>query len=176
MILNGVLLYISYNSSDYESFISIALNGEVKESYIRIPDELDRLYERFQKLGIDDSNVEWCIVSDIEAPTWDYDEALCSHGYNLTHSIKLDEDALCDLMTRCFKGQFHVSKSKDDHKQGTSDIKIMFPYGNSSRIRSEPVIREEELLKKAQAILESDGAEKTTLAKIIEEKYKRIGR
>lgn len=175
MVLNSVLLYISYIESDYECYISIAINEDLKASYIQIPFDTDQLYEVLQKSELNDDDISWCIVSDVSAPEWNYVEDFRDHGYNLIHSLRIDEDSLCDMMTKCFGGRYCICESASNSNQGIKEIKVLFP-SNSLAEKDDIPGAPEELLKKVEIILASDSPEKTELARIIEEKFKRMER
>lgn len=170
--MNSVLLYVRYDEDSLESYITASVNGEKVANFIRIPDELNYLREALENSEIA-NNAEWCAVADAAAPDWDLVEFMRSNGYE-ARLMNIDGEQLCALISECFGGSYCIGEYGD--LQGT-EIKLLYHVETTNTHESSPEPKiQDELLEKAKVILASESSEKTSLARIIEEKYKRIGR
>ena len=161
-----VLIYISYDSIDHINCFNLSINNNLVCEEVPI-ERSDELFLKCNEIQISKTETQWCIVSDVEASKWDYEAEICSYGYTL-NPYNTSWEELYKIMDEVFNCNCIISTNDDKTKRR---IKIIYP---DSLINSKTDKSQEEAVNVATRVL--DGAGMTELARIIREKYERIGK
>lgn len=165
--MNTVLIYLVYEPSEYDTYVSIAVNNEKKASYIRLADESEQIFDVLNNEDLSDRETEWCVVADLEAKDCDFAELFRSNGYPMTNRAEIGPETICDTMTRVFGGSYCLCDSEEECEPGKRAICIV----NAKAYHPEPQkINPDDLAEKPN----SNTIDSTDLARIIIEKYNRI--
>ncbi|MCI9105723.1 MAG: hypothetical protein HFG57_07160 [Lachnospiraceae bacterium] len=168
--MDKLLIYISYAQYDYTNYFNLAINDDLVIEYYS-EDKIDDLFEVIIEKENEMKSFEMCVVQDEDALEWDYLMAFQKHGIGTCPVSSKDPEQLCQIMNALFGGEYKVS-SKDD---ASNKKLINIVYSGYCALQKDSC-ETGEALRKAEEILNHGGEEMTELARIIEEKYERMGR
>lgn len=163
--MSRYLIYVFYDSFEYVNYYNLVCDDEVIIESCPI-ENIENLFDVIIK---ETSTFELIILQEKNASSWDYKSEFLKYNIIVKGSVNTGNESLCQKLHKIFGYEYVFSDTADDF--GKKIISVLF----SGKCTLNNICVESDCkTEKVEGSLVCDNEEMTELARIINEKYKRM--